>query len=53
MDIIGLSIIGLIILFLIIIYAVKYGIDSSKQIKSLRAELRERKRLIKDSNDRT
>ena len=43
-----MSIIGLIILFLIITYAVRFGIDTSKQVKYLRAELKEIKRQIKD-----
>ncbi|MFC7686306.1 hypothetical protein [Ureibacillus sp. GCM10028918] len=48
MEIYLFSIIGLIILFLIITYAVRYGIDTSKQVKSLRAELKDLKRQIKD-----
>ncbi len=46
MEIYLLSVIGLIILFLTITYAVRYGIDTSKQVKSLRAELKEIKRQM-------
>ncbi|SOC40269.1 hypothetical protein [Ureibacillus acetophenoni] len=48
MDIYLLYFIGLIILFLTITYAVRYGIDTSKQVKSLRIELKEIKRKIED-----
>ena len=48
MEIYLFSIICLIILFLIITYAVRYGIDTSKQVKSLRTELKEIKKQIKD-----
>ncbi|MGX9134162.1 hypothetical protein ACWV26_07255 [Rummeliibacillus sp. JY-2-4R] len=48
MEIYLFSIIGLIILFLIITYAVRYGIDTSKQVKSLRSDLKEIKKQIKD-----
>lgn len=40
--------IGLILLFLIITYAVRYGIDTSKQIKSLRSDIKDLKKHIND-----
>lgn len=43
-----LGIAGLVILFLTITYAVRYGIDSSYQIKSLKAELKAIKKQIKE-----
>ncbi|MBS4176999.1 hypothetical protein [Lederbergia citrea] len=39
---------GLILLFLIITYAVRLGIDTSKQVQNLRSELKEMKKQIKD-----
>jgi uncharacterized membrane-anchored protein YhcB (DUF1043 family) len=40
--------IGLVILFFIIQFAVKFGIDSSEEIKALRSELREIKKQLND-----
>ena len=48
MEIYLISLIGLIILFFIITYAVRYGIDTSKQVKSLKSDLKEIKKQIKE-----
>lgn len=48
MEIYLLGFVGLAILFLTITYAVRYGIDPSKQVRSLKAELKQINRQIKD-----
>ncbi|SOC27533.1 uncharacterized protein DUF1049 [Ureibacillus xyleni] len=48
MEIFLFGIIGFIILFLTITYAVRYGIDTSRQVKSLKSELKEIKKQIKE-----
>jgi len=48
MEIYLLGFVGLAILFLTITYAVRYGIDTSKQVRSLKAELKQINRQIKD-----
>ncbi|MGG0658646.1 hypothetical protein [Rummeliibacillus pycnus] len=48
MEIFFYGFVGLIALFLIITYAVRFGIDSSKQVKALRSELKEIKKQMKD-----
>lgn len=39
--------IGIILLFFIIVYAVQIGIDTSKQLKALRSELKQIKMELK------
>ncbi|MCM3757241.1 hypothetical protein M3197_07020 [Sporosarcina aquimarina] len=45
--------IGLAIVFFIITYGVQYGIDTSKQVKAIKMELREIKKQLKDMNKDT
>lgn len=44
--------IGLVLLFIIVIYGVQMGIDSSKQVKALKAELKDIKRHIKELEEK-
>ena len=48
MELVLLSLAGLGVLYLIISYGVRNGIDTSKQVKSLRRELYEIKKQLKD-----
>ncbi len=48
MEIYLFGFLGLVVLFFTITYAVRFGIDTSQQVKSLKAELRAIKRQIKD-----
>ncbi|MCM3389382.1 hypothetical protein [Ureibacillus chungkukjangi] len=53
MDLVLLSLAGLGVLYLIISFAVRFGIDSSKQVRSLRKELHEIKKQLKDIESST
>ncbi|MBM7619695.1 hypothetical protein JOC95_001547 [Bacillus tianshenii] len=48
MDLFFYGTTGLILLFLIIVFAVRAGIDTSKNLKAIRSELREIKRKLKE-----
>jgi hypothetical protein len=48
MEIIFYGFVGLILLLVIIAYGVQIGIDTSKQVKALRSELKEIKMKLKD-----
>lgn len=41
------------LLFFIVTYGVRFGIDTSKQVKALKMELREIKKQLKDMNKTT
>ncbi|MBD8025978.1 DUF5320 domain-containing protein [Ureibacillus sp. Re31] len=43
---------GLVLLFLIVTYGVQMGIDSSKQVKALKMELKNIKKQIKELEEK-
>lgn len=45
--------IGVALVFFIITYGVRYGIDTSKQVKAIKMELREIKKQLKEMNKDT
>lgn len=46
-------VLGVALVFFIITYGVRYGIDTSKQVKAIKMELREIKKQLKEINKDT